>query len=626
MVGWQVNTPSQALHSEILDAIKARSGWDNKQEVYYQMRHDGLRRKRKPYANAADLHQPLIDAAIEKLKPFYHSQAFGPQRLVEFVARRSDLRPHCEAASDGFDWILREETNLSLSLLSAVDYMLVRGRGILKVVWDPDDKALSFLPIDPVFLIVPASTVELRKAEWVCEVRQLSLDEYKRDERFRQAKDGIDYNQLAGKPAGEEGSQSSQSDKFQREGITYSDDRRTVVLWEVYKRRRRPDGTIGYNVYTYCPQRPDMHVRDAFQVPISANGRTLHPFVDFVMEVKDVGYYSSRGVAERIGPFESWACKIWNAKGDLIDYTARPMFTAAGAMPNTGNIQFAPGEVLSGGLQPIQFFAPPVNLDQEMAITRQTAEQSIMMPDFGVGGESGKDNKTATEVDYIRALSSTGVDLKGKILRLGFTQLLRVAWATQLYYNREPISYFVATEIKVLPKEAMVDAYHIVPDGSTDSWNKTNRVQRALMRMNTLRGNPNVNQEELTLDFLMEDDARKARRLYVPTNEKAASEEKDEALEILLLMEGYPVKPRMEQDHITRIKILYGKLEQLSQVGREVDQLAQRSLLAHLAAHVQMLRQVDPKAAKQIVAELEAAEQQQQAQPQPDPRMMEDAI
>lgn len=625
MVGWQVNATDQNLHAEILSAIKDRSGWDQKQEVYYQMRHEGLRRKRKPYANAADLHMPLIDTSIEKLKPFFHAQAFGAQRLVEFVARRRDLAPHCEAASDGFDWALREETNLSNSLLSAVDYMLVRGRGIVKVVWDDDDKALGFLPIDPVFLIVPAATVELRKADWICEVRQLSLAEYKRSEQFKQADQGVDYKRLCGAPEANETAQAGQADKRQREGITHSTNTSTVILWEVYTRLRRPDGSIGYNVNTYSPQQPDIQLREPFQCPIAAAGRVMHPYVDFVMEVKDVGYYSSRGVAERIGPFEAWSGKVWNAKGDLIDFTSRPMFSASGAMPNSGNIKFMPGEVLSGGLTPIEFSAPPVNLDQEIMSTRSMAEQSIMMPDFGVGGEAGNQNKTATEVDYIRALSSTGVDLKGKIFRSSFTSLLRVAWATQLYHNPKPITYFVAQEVKILPQEAMVDAYHIVPDGSTDNWNKLGRVQRALTRMLTLRGNPNVNQEELTLDFLTEDDARKARRLFIPTNEKAASEEKDEALEILLLMEGYPVKARLEQDHITRIKILHGKLEQLSQLGRPVDALAQRSLLAHLAMHVEMLQQVDPKAGKQMIAELVASEQQQ-AQMQAAPQMMEAAI
>lgn len=609
-----MSAPTAILATEILAAVSDRSSWESKQAVYYQMRHEGLRRLRRPHKFAADLHFPLIDTAIEKLKPFYYAQAFGSQRLAQFVARKQELRPHSEACSNYFDWTLREESNLGTSLLSTIDYMAVRGVGISKVVWDHEEKRIGFRAIDPLYLVIPYNTTDLYKAEWICEVRSMSLAEYKRNRNFKQADSGVDYQQLLTNDDRRTG-QANEQEKVRREGITYSAKKDTVIIWEVYRRRPRPGGGIGYDVHTFCPNRPDMPVRDPYQHPIMFQGQVCHPYVDFMMEVKDVGFYASRGVAERLAAHEAWACKLWNTKGDLIDYTAKPMFTGTGALPNATNIQFLPGEVLANGLQPVIFGKPPVDLDQEMASTRMVAEQSIMMPDFGVGGESGQQNKTATEVDYIRTLSSTGVDLRGKIFRLGFTRLLRVAWATQLHYRKEDVQYFVAGEIKTMEGTALVDEYHIVPDGSTDSWNKQSRVQRSLQRMNTLKGHPNANQEELLRDFLLEDDAAKAMKFFVPSNEKAASESKDEALEIILMEKGWPVPARLEQDHITRIQVLHGKLEQLAHLGEPVNPMFQRLMHQHLAMHVQMLQKVNPDAAKQIVRELIAAEQKPVAQP-----------
>jgi hypothetical protein len=38
------------------------------------MRHDGIRRRNKPWPWAADLHYALADEKIDKLKPFYKQQ------------------------------------------------------------------------------------------------------------------------------------------------------------------------------------------------------------------------------------------------------------------------------------------------------------------------------------------------------------------------------------------------------------------------------------------------------------------------------------------------------------------------------------------------------------------------
>ena len=52
-------------HKEILQAISDRGTWERRQATWYQMRHDGLRRKNKPWPNAADMHFPLGDMQIE---------------------------------------------------------------------------------------------------------------------------------------------------------------------------------------------------------------------------------------------------------------------------------------------------------------------------------------------------------------------------------------------------------------------------------------------------------------------------------------------------------------------------------------------------------------------------------
>lgn len=80
-----------------------RGVWENKQRLYYQARHDGLRRLNKPFPTAADLHFPMIDMMMSKWKPFWLAQAMANERLAQFIAMRHQLADDTEAAADYFD-------------------------------------------------------------------------------------------------------------------------------------------------------------------------------------------------------------------------------------------------------------------------------------------------------------------------------------------------------------------------------------------------------------------------------------------------------------------------------------------------------------------------------------------
>src|SRR4051794_5648773 len=74
------------LFDQAQEVIHSRGEWERKQRMYYLMRHDGLRRRNKPFPTAADLHFPLIDMNIRKAKPFWTAQATSTERLASFVA------------------------------------------------------------------------------------------------------------------------------------------------------------------------------------------------------------------------------------------------------------------------------------------------------------------------------------------------------------------------------------------------------------------------------------------------------------------------------------------------------------------------------------------------------------
>jgi hypothetical protein len=333
------------------------------------------------------------------------------------------------------------------------------------------------------------------------------------------------------------------------------------------------------------------------------------PFVSFTMEVIEGGWYAPRGIAERLAPFQMWLCKVWNEKADAMTFWNRPLFTNASNMPNTANVAWQPGDFVPGDINAVQMPSPPISFDQEMSMTRQLASETVAMPDAGVSSDvtdvrpSNSGKATATEIDYRRQLAATGVDLRGRLFRIGLGQLYRKNWAILVNRKPEDLTYFSMNERKVLPQQALVDNYLIEPAGSPDYWNKSQKIQRALMRMQTLSGHPNVRQDELVKDFISADSADAVNRLWIPTGQQNAEEMEDEQIEIeALLMNGSIAVIKPQENHALRIRVLFMKLQSLIQFGKPVDPIAKQRLTEHIAGHLQILAQQNPALAKQIQA------------------------
>jgi hypothetical protein len=123
------------VYDELVEILNNRSGWEEKQRVYDAMCNEGMRRK-KPFPNAADLHFKLVDRNITKWKPFYFQQIFSGPRIAEFTSLKNGQRSELtESAADYFDFCLKE-SNYWRELLRCSQYVLQRGRFVMKVLWD----------------------------------------------------------------------------------------------------------------------------------------------------------------------------------------------------------------------------------------------------------------------------------------------------------------------------------------------------------------------------------------------------------------------------------------------------------------------------------------------------------
>ena len=417
------------LYDAVVSDIDARKQWATKQPVWYAIRRDGLRRKHKPWPGAADLHYPLVDTVVDKLKPFYCNQIFATERVADFVSEDPQDNEDVLAASWWFDFKLKHESNLEDAIYLAIDAMLVYGRTIVKGYWHNDSKSICYDAIEPLYIIVPEGTQDIRYAERIVHVQHLTPWEYKHgpmSKHYKQEKDFIKMITGGTPEHGDEGG--LQGHRRTSEGITHSESQECIVLWEIYERQK----DLHYKVHTISPARPREDIRPSFLLPSKRyleDQPPISPFVDFTMERIGKSWYSPRGVAEILVAHETSLTKMWNSKHDAMSIYNQPMLTASKDVPITANIRCYPGQIIPFAVQAIQIGAPPISYDQEMANTRAVAEQRISVPDFGIG-EKGfetnntvKEAKTATEVQAIMATGNQIIDMRARIFRKALAKL-----------------------------------------------------------------------------------------------------------------------------------------------------------------------------------------------------------
>ncbi len=494
--------PSDSLHSQILDALRDRSAWEDRQRVFYEMRHQGLRRLNKPFPGAADLHFPLADTLIEKLKPFYFAQLHSTDTFASLVCRRPGQDAALTAAATQWlDYKLRLRSNFQTETLIAIDRMLASGAAPLKVYWDARRSQVRFAAPAVTQLIVPAWTQDLQDADWVVHVLQLSAAQYRANPLFHQ--DAAFVERLAG-------GADPDDERERREGITCGAGGGQIILWEIYVRDHE---NARWTVLTRSPQAFATPVRPNFGLPYE-HGRL--PFVLIRAEVNEQGCYSSRGVTEIVAPFETSASKLWNEKHDAMSFYNRPLYQADKDIPNVSSIALRPGQILPFGLKAVEHPAPPMSFDEELSQVRGVAEYRVALPDFGVLQVGGPGSRTATEINQVAGQSSTVTDMRARVFRLMLAEVYAQAWALLVQYDGEDLAFTLGGVARSLPPAALHGDYEAAPNGSDQSWNRAAQFQRAVDRTKIFGGSPYVDQAELVKSALELDDPALVKRLFRP--------------------------------------------------------------------------------------------------------------
>lgn len=594
-------------HAEITAAIAARSKWEDRQSLWYKMRHDGIRRANKPWPAAADMHFPLADMVIEKLKPFYVQQLFATETIAQFTGLDSASASFQAAAAQWMDDHLKQRSNFEEEIVIATDRMLERGKSVVKVYWDSDASRLQFEAVSPLHLIVPPWTSSIDKADWIVHVQVYSKEAYKRVGSFTQEPEVI--AQICGK--GTSGDRGYQQEKDLREGITHAANDTQIIVWEVCERNE--DGR--WQIRTYSPALKDTPLRPTFGVPynrgIFGEQNPPPPYFQLSAELKDRGFYDARGICERLAPFEQSLNKDWNTQKDYQTLTCQPTYYAKQNLGSMANVQMIPGQILPFEIAAVQYPPIPMDIERSMVGTRMVAEQSIAMPDFGTGNAiNTKERKTATEVQTMASVMGQSTDLRARIYRRELGRGLQMAWAILSQYGATDLKYYYLEELKELPQQAIQGKYRIEPSGSGDSWNKEKRVQQALFFFQTLKGDPFIKQDTLRRHLIETSDPRLVKQLLVDQGTAAAEQIEDQAQEITVMLVGFPAQVKPSDDDQAHLQSLFGFLARPT--ATPISAEATVLLAQHAGQHLEQWKKTRPDQFGQMFPQIQPIWQQLQ--------------
>lgn len=582
------------LNDQILSNLNDRANWENRQIQLYDMRHRGLRRKFKPFPTASDLHWPLIDTNIEKLKPLYFQQIIGADTVSSFISRRAQDPALTTVAERWFDYQIKECSNFQDVALSWIDFGLMSGRSVLKVAWDADKKQLRYEAIPTLYSIAPNYAKTFDDMDWWVHVLPMSVDAYVRDGRYDTSSTTLE--KIKGGESSEEMSQAATEERNRklREGITYASKENQIIVWEVYRRVTKDEIVV----LTYSPAAPDLDLRPQKRLPFE---HKMLPGVDFAYETTDGGWYSPRGVADILAPFEVSLCNTWNHKHDAMAFFNRPMFRAEREMPNTGNLRLNPGGVLPYGLAPVAMQQSSVDFDEEMTMTRSVAEQRVANPDYGMGQViNTRDRRTATEIGAVQAQSQQSGDLRARGFRINLSKVYRMSYSLLVQYNKESLAYRFQEETGQAPKEAIHSDYDIEPKGGLNETNRQMKMVAAQNRLQLLKGSPFWNQAELEKNVVELDEPSLIRRAYQDPNAKKQDEASDEMQIIPSLVLGLPVPIKPGQDYMTRVGVLMQFLQMSMSSGQPIPPQATQAVTGRLDAMLTAMEQANMNGAREL--------------------------
>jgi hypothetical protein len=174
-----------------------------------------------------------------------------------------------------------------------------------------------------------------------------------------------------------------------------------------------------------------------------------------------------------------------------------------------------------------------------------------------------------------------------------------MCWSLYKQYDSKSLTYVLYDTVGQLPPDALQGEYEINPNGSAESWNKPQQLQKAIARLQMFRGSPYWRQDELEKSVMELDDPRMIKRAFTDPGTTLKEQMEVQAQEISIMLLGFPAQVEPGDDDKAHIQSMEGFVQRRVQAQEPITPEFARLMLQHGADHDNALAQ---KGDKQINA------------------------
>lgn len=470
-----------------------------------------------------------------------------PDPAVEFLQDPDNTRDNKRSIMQAEYAVTPEESEELLKQYN-------KGKDVMVIVEEDAEvyDAPRMFILQPEDVVVPDGVETLNDAPWVCR-RNIFMFE---DEIMEAIQSGKFEKEAAMEviAIGRKGSSNEDVNnpavaiKQQREAYEPAQDKKDQYnIWEVACYYDYDgDGRDEKCLLTFCPQlsdKPLRFIRYPYEHP-----RLKWNIVKFEYEVTDSRYYQSRGMAEILDPMQTEVTALHNMKLDAMRINNVPMFKILnGGSLIPSSIRYTPGEFIyvdtMEDLQPVIQKGSEISYQVEEQQIRANAERRIGMPDFALT-QGGGDARTAREITKVHLEQQKQFSLDATMFQKSWADVHYLVYKLWLQFGSRDIVVQMPVKPEannaqpgqaapvqfnpmandqaevvdqvVVKKSDLRGEFELIPNGNLGNTSDTEDVTKKLMDLQTLQGNPIVDQMELVRQYLMARDWRSARRLLKP--------------------------------------------------------------------------------------------------------------
>ncbi|MBN1459187.1 MAG: hypothetical protein JXA57_06605 [Armatimonadetes bacterium] len=430
--------------------------------------------------------EPAYNAYIQQMTQMAAQQGMEPQIVTidQFVAQ-----------------VLIEEYRLDPVLnadqIAQAALGILDGASSVRLIYRVcvDDKP-AWEAVSPLQIIRPSQATKIQDDPFIVVVHRMNEDQIKgmvADGYFPQAEADKVMDRL-GKPIGAEsdanlgGRNYSLKSLYERvDGVRTAefDEMPTAELWEIYAMADLSSGGVRERSITWYHNASKTRLT-TFRYPYPFRD---WPITEFQFEHRSKRVLGSRGIAEILTVFQKTANSIHNARLDAAQITLAPTFKVRTVGNHLSrNWNFRPGARIPvndmNDFEPIIHDTRPLmELLREETMTKTLAEQliGIFDPSLTQLQGTGRERRTATEVDAVVAQATEVHSMDAALFQLSMARVHRQLWDLWEDFGPEEIYANVLGEDqpKLVRKADISGDYDIIPAGSPLSTNRALMLQRA---------------------------------------------------------------------------------------------------------------------------------------------------